>query len=112
MMYALNLDNNRILSACVVLPTTPDTMPRVDTLPDGDVTDYLYIDGEYVYDPLPVPDTAIYADRNYEAGELITADGYYEALINIPRGGKLIEGQNVRATTLEDYIKQKLEDRS
>lgn len=55
-MYALNLDqNNRILSACIVLPSTPDTMPRVDNLPDGNVTDYLYVNGEYVYDPLPVP---------------------------------------------------------
>lgn len=39
-MFALNLDaDNRILSACVVLPTTPDTMPRVKTLPEGKVTD-------------------------------------------------------------------------
>ena len=112
-MYALNLDtDNRILSACVVLPATPEDMPRVDTLPDSDVTDYLYVNGEYVYDPLPAPDNSTYADRNYESGELITADGYYEALINIPRGGKLIEGQNVRATTLEEYIRHKLEDRT
>ena len=25
----------------------------VDALPEGDVTDYRYVDGEYVYDPLP-----------------------------------------------------------
>jgi hypothetical protein len=87
-------------------------MPRAETLPEGDVNDFLYVNGEFVYDPLPAPDTAIYADRNYETGELITADGYYEALINIPRGGKLVEGQNVRATTIEDYIRHKLEDRS
>ena len=56
-MYALNLNSdNRILSACVVLSTTPDTMPRVDALPEGDVLDYLYKDGAYVYDPLPKPD--------------------------------------------------------
>lgn len=55
-MYALNLNaDDRILSACVVLPSTPETMPRVDSLPDGDINDYLYVDGEYVYDPLPVP---------------------------------------------------------
>lgn len=55
-MYALNLNtDNRILSACVVLPYTPDTMPRVDNLPDGDINDYLYKGGKYVYDPLPVP---------------------------------------------------------
>lgn len=55
-MYALSIDNdNRILSACIALPATPDTMPRVETLPDGDVNDWLYVDGEYVYDPLPAP---------------------------------------------------------
>lgn len=55
-MYALNLDsNNRILSACIALPATPQTMPRVETLPDGDINDYLYKGGKYVYDPLPVP---------------------------------------------------------
>lgn len=56
-MYALNLDtDNRILSACTVLSIgTYDGMPIVNTLPDGDISDYKYIDGEYVYDPLPDP---------------------------------------------------------
>lgn len=66
-MYALNLnEENRILSACVVLPKGDYTgMPIVDRLPDKsdlpesveveniDVTDFLYKDGEYVYSPLP-----------------------------------------------------------
>ena len=53
-MYALNLDtNNRILSACIVLPATPKTMPRVETLPEGNLSDWLYVDSGYVYDPLP-----------------------------------------------------------
>lgn len=56
-MFALNLNSdNRILSACVVLPSTPAALPRVDALPVGDVSDYLYKDGAYVYDPLPKPD--------------------------------------------------------
>lgn len=57
MRYALNLDtDNRILSACVVLNIgNYDGMPIVNTLPDGDITDYKYIDGEYVYEPLPKP---------------------------------------------------------
>lgn len=55
-MYALSLDNqSRILSACIVLPSTPETMPRVDKLPDGEISDYLYRGGEYVYDPIPKP---------------------------------------------------------
>lgn len=55
MKYALNLDpeTGRILSACYVNQFTPSDMVRVDTLPDGDVNDYLYVNGEYVYEPLP-----------------------------------------------------------
>lgn len=58
MKYALNLaEDKRILSACVVLPNgNYDGMPLVDVLPDGDVSDYLYIDKQYVYDPLPEPE--------------------------------------------------------
>ena len=78
-MYALNLsDDNRILSVCVVLPIgyvdkegnpTNDEengipiydivdgkyngMPVVETFPDDDVSNYLYINAEYIYDPLP-----------------------------------------------------------
>lgn len=56
-MYALNLAaDSRILSVCTVLSIgSYDGMPIVNTLPDGDVTDYKYIDGEYIYDPLPKP---------------------------------------------------------
>lgn len=55
-MYALNLDTDgRILSATFEEYATED-MPKVETLPDGDVTDYKYIDGVYVYDPLPEPE--------------------------------------------------------
>lgn len=56
-MYALNLNSdNRILSACVVLPSTPAALPRVDTLPEGDVSDWLYQGKKFVYDPLPRPE--------------------------------------------------------
>ena len=55
-MYALNLaEDNRILSATFEQYATED-MPKVDTLPDGDITDYLYVDGQYVYKPLPEPE--------------------------------------------------------
>lgn len=52
-MYSLNLDKEkRILSACVCLDgKTYENV--VDVLPEGDVTDYKYIDGEYIHNPLP-----------------------------------------------------------
>lgn len=55
-MYVLNLaEDNRILSACVCLEDF-EYKNIVDELPDGDITDYKYINGEYVYDPLPKPE--------------------------------------------------------
>lgn len=56
-MYVLNIDpkTNRILSAAI-MPHPPAGAVLVDTLPDGDITDYLYVDGAYVYDPLPEPE--------------------------------------------------------
>lgn len=54
--YALNLDaDGRILSATYESYAVPG-MPIVDTLPDGDVSDYRFVDGEYIYDPLPQPE--------------------------------------------------------
>ena len=52
-MYALNLGaGGRVLS--VTWPTyAPSDAPTVETLPEGDTCDYLYRDGEFVYDPLP-----------------------------------------------------------
>ena len=53
--YALNLDvDGRILSATYESYATKN-MPIVDTLPDGDITDYKYINGEFIYEPLPEP---------------------------------------------------------
>ena len=56
-MYALHLaEDNRILSAWVVLPDgCYDGMPIVETLPDGDVSEYRYENGGYIHDPLPQP---------------------------------------------------------
>ena len=55
-MYALNLsEDNRILSATFE-QYSRDDMPKVETLPEGDITDYKYVDGRYVYEPLPEPE--------------------------------------------------------
>lgn len=55
-MYALNIaEDGRILSATYPEYAPPDAI-IVETLPDGNISDWLYVDGAYVYDPLPVPD--------------------------------------------------------
>lgn len=65
-MYSLNLaDDNRILSACVCLDGFEYTN-IVATLPNGDISDYKYIDGEFVYDPLPKPEPEPTEPTSYE----------------------------------------------
>lgn len=68
-MYALNIGmDGRILSATYP-QYTPGSVTIVEALPDGDITDYRYSDGEYVYDPLPktVEDEASPDDATLEA---------------------------------------------
>lgn len=56
MKYALNLaEDGRILSATFA-KYAPSYAVQVDTLPEGNIADYLYNGGEYVYDPLPEPE--------------------------------------------------------
>ncbi len=53
-MHALKLaDDGRVLYA-TALPFASESYVTVETMPDGDITQYRYVDGEYVYDPLPV----------------------------------------------------------
>ena len=54
--YALNLaEDGRILYATFE-KYAPDGSVLVDELPDGNLSDYLWQDGTFVYDPLPEPD--------------------------------------------------------
>lgn len=53
--YALNLDaDGRILSATYESYAVAG-MPIANTLPDNDIADYKYINGEFIYEPLPEP---------------------------------------------------------
>jgi hypothetical protein len=54
MKYALSLaEDGRILSATFEQFATEATV-LVDALPEGDISDYRYVDGQYVHDPVPV----------------------------------------------------------
>lgn len=55
MIYALNLNKDHRILSVTFDQFAPSSQPRVNTLPDGDVSDYLYIDNEYIYDPIPIP---------------------------------------------------------
>ena len=54
--YALSLaEDGRILHATYEELAT-EGMPIVDALPEGDIYEYLYVDGQYVHNPLPEPE--------------------------------------------------------
>ena len=58
-MYALNLDeNNRILSVTED-KYAPDYQSRVESFPEGDIYEYLYVDGGFIHSPLPELDSVI-----------------------------------------------------
>lgn len=56
MKYALNLsDEGRVLSATFEKYATANAV-IVDKLPEGNISEYRYVDGEYIHDPLPEPE--------------------------------------------------------
>ena len=60
---ALNLaEDGRILS-CTYDEYAPENQPRVTQIPDDNIADYKYVDGEYVYDPLPQSEPKAPIDR-------------------------------------------------
>lgn len=105
MSYGLNLStDNRILSATYAEFAAPG-MPIVDTLPDGDISDYLYANGEYIFDPIPVPDTTPRAEGNYETETVFEIDGtLYRATQNISTGERILPGVNCETISLVDAL--------
>lgn len=70
-MFVLNLDaeTGRILSA--TFPAyAPDGAVLAEALPEGNISDYLYRDGAFLYEPLPRPEPA---DPETTAEERIAA---------------------------------------
>ena len=56
MKYALNLaEDGRTLSVTFE-KYAPEDAVKVEEFPDGNVADYRYVDGEFIYDPLPEPE--------------------------------------------------------
>lgn len=74
MKYALSIsDDGRILSVTFE-QYAPANSVIVETLPDGDISDYRYADGEFIHDPLPKPE-----QPEVEA----TADDILNALLGV-----------------------------
>jgi len=106
MIYALNVGkDNRILSATYD-QFAPASQPRVDTLPDGDISDYLYVNGEYVYAPIPVPpEPKLTVTAKMMPGEYFTIDNIiYKATTTIPCGDAVIPGTNCTIVNMADEL--------
>lgn len=56
--FVLSLnEESRITSVCIAQPGgNYKGFPVVESIPDGDLLDYRYVDGLFVYDPLPEPE--------------------------------------------------------
>lgn len=55
MSYALQLTEDGRISYATPPRFASKTAVFVENLPEGDIQDYLYINGEYVYSPIPKP---------------------------------------------------------
>lgn len=73
MKYALNLnEENRILSATYE-KYAPANAILVDTLPENDISDYLYINNEYVYSPLVSDEEKLNKEKQIKKQQLSSA---------------------------------------
>lgn len=78
MKYALNLaEDGRILSVTFE-KYAPEDAVKVEEFPDGNVADYRYVDGEFIYDPLPEPEQPINAPTQMD---ILEAQVTYTAMM-------------------------------
>lgn len=77
MKYALNLaEDGRILSATYE-EFAFEGNALVDELPEGDISEYLYVDGKYIHDPHPEPEV----DEQPSQLDMIEAQVTYTAMM-------------------------------
>lgn len=85
MRYALNLaEDGRILSATFER-FAADGNVIVDALPEGDISEYRYVNGEFVHEPLPAPE-AVEAEPTTEEILLEIAADHEARLCEIELG--------------------------
>ena len=83
MKYALNLaEDDRILSATYEEYAT-EGLHIVDELPDGDLHDYLYSDGSYVYDPVPDESGNVVQDPQADTDAMLVDHEYRLTLLEL-----------------------------
>lgn len=98
--------NGRIIS--VTTHPVETEKPTLELPDDFDICtthDYVLVDGELHFDPLPEQPIFPVAPLNITSGEYITVNGVlYKATTNIPNGASIITGQNAVVTTVEEQL--------
>lgn len=56
--YAVNIDDKKRVQRITYEKYKDEESIVTDTIPEGNASDYKYIDGSYIYDPLPNPEPA------------------------------------------------------
>lgn len=56
MKYVLNLAEDGHILSVTFEQYAPADAVKVDELPEGNVADYRYVDGDFIFDPLPKPE--------------------------------------------------------
>ena len=107
-MYALNLGTaGRVLSVTLDQYAPPE-QPRVDHLPDGDITDYCYVGKMFVYNPIPKPpDPKPTVTAKMMPGEYFTVgNDIYQATTTIPAGDAVVPGTNCVVVNMADALNE------
>lgn len=104
MKYALNLaEDNRILSATYE-QYAPECAVLVVELPEGNIADYIYQDGVYIYDPLPAPtmsEEEVRAER-----DRLLAETDWTQVLDAPISAECREAFRVYRQALRDIPEQ------
>lgn len=88
--YAIHLDNEKRIDGFTYAQYAEEQYPDrsyaiVDTLPDGDVTEYRYVNGEVIHDPKPAPEPGE-VEPTVEEDTLSMLVDHEERLINLELG--------------------------
>ena len=84
-MYALNLGkDNRVLSVCPCIDGQTYEI-TVDSFPTGDVSEYRYVNGEFIHDPEPKPEPTA-QEPTVEEDTLSMLVDHEERIINLELG--------------------------
>ena len=109
MSFALNLaSDGRILSATYGKYAAPGAV-MADALPEGDISDHRYVNGAFVYDPLPAPEPPETgaADTNIPAGTYFMVGGaLYRSTSSIASGEAIAPGANCAAVDLAAVLNE------